>query len=555
LTTLVDRSLVQRTPTGRYEVHELLRQYGAERLALSPADEEAVRERHSAYYAAALQRWEADLRGARQAEAMAEMTAEIENVRAAWDWLVAQGNVDGMGQAMDGLCRFYERRGRYQEGEAACRLAAEKLGGMEKDLPGGGLRTLTRARGWQSLFNQLMGRIDAIPQLLQQGLALLEDLRLAEQDTRAERAFLLQQLGQTTQQSDRRRTRQCWEECLVLYRELDDRWAEAKVLSDLGILYLDVGERDRAGRVWEESLSLQRSLSNQRGIAQVLICLATAALRQGRPEEVERRAQEAIELYRDAEDRLGIAYGHHWLAHSYWLQGRFGEAHGLLEDVLAEMQDLGSRQYAATTNMVLALVKMHLGLYEEARLLYGSTLEQYQEVEDRRGMGICLKGLGEAAVGQEAYDEAQQFLRESFAIFQEVQQPAARGDALIGLGHTERGLGRPARARQYLAEGLRIASEIGPFWAYLYSLRLMSLLLADRGEVERAVELYALATRYPYVANSRWFEDVAGKHIAAAAATLPPDVVTAAQARGRARDLEATIAELLAGLKAAPNSG
>ena len=50
------------------------------------------------------------------------------------------------------------------------------------------------------------------------------------------------------------------------------------------------------------------------------------------------------------------------------------------------------------------------------------------------------------------------------------------------------------------------------------------------------------------MAKSRSFEDVAGQHIAAAAATLPPEVVTAAQERGRARDLEATVAELLAEL-------
>ena len=59
------------------------------------------------------------------------------------------------------------------------------------------------------------------------------------------------------------------------------------------------------------------------------------------------------------------------------------------------------------------------------------------------------------------------------------------------------------------------------------------------------MQFYALASRYPYVANSCWFEDVAGRHIAAVAATLPPDIVAAAQARGRARDMEATVAELL----------
>jgi hypothetical protein len=59
------------------------------------------------------------------------------------------------------------------------------------------------------------------------------------------------------------------------------------------------------------------------------------------------------------------------------------------------------------------------------------------------------------------------------------------------------------------------------------------------------VELYALASRYGFVANSRWFEDVVGKQIADVAATLPPEVVTAAQERGRARDLRETAQELL----------
>ena len=50
------------------------------------------------------------------------------------------------------------------------------------------------------------------------------------------------------------------------------------------------------------------------------------------------------------------------------------------------------------------------------------------------------------------------------------------------------------------------------------------------------------------VANSRWIEDVSGRRIAAVTATLPPDVVAAAQERGRARDLDPIVAELLVGL-------
>jgi hypothetical protein len=75
------------------------------------------------------------------------------------------------------------------------------------------------------------------------------------------------------------------------------------------------------------------------------------------------------------------------------------------------------------------------------------------------------------------------------------------------------------------------------------------LLLADLGEAARAVELYALALCSPHVANSRWYEDVVGVHISAAAETLPPEEVAAAEARGRARDLAATARELLAELE------
>jgi hypothetical protein len=59
------------------------------------------------------------------------------------------------------------------------------------------------------------------------------------------------------------------------------------------------------------------------------------------------------------------------------------------------------------------------------------------------------------------------------------------------------------------------------------------------------VELYALASRYPFVAHSRWQDDVIKQAITSAAMTLPPEVVNAAQERGRARDVKTTVKELL----------
>jgi hypothetical protein len=72
--------------------------------------------------------------------------------------------------------------------------------------------------------------------------------------------------------------------------------------------------------------------------------------------------------------------------------------------------------------------------------------------------------------------------------------------------------------------------------------------LAGEGEIERAVELYARASRYPLVAKSRWFADVAGDTLAEVAAALPAERVAVLEESGRTRDLEATVAELLSEL-------
>ena len=110
-------------------------------------------------------------------------------------------------------------------------------------------------------------------------------------------------------------------------------------------------------------------------------------------------------------------------------------------------------------------------------------------------------------------------------------------------------MGRPSEARRHLVEALEIIAEYEAYLMLAYAFPLAALLLADQGEAERAVEVHALAMNYPFVANSKWFEDVAGKQIGAVAATLPPGVVAAARERGRVRDVGATVAELLAELE------
>ena len=121
LAGLVDQSLVAAGEDGRYDMHELLRQYAAERLAADPAEEEDTRRRHAAHYAALLPV---------PAEALAGdgpgLDAEVENLRAATDWLIRDADPAALDAHLVRLCALYRRKGWFREAQAVLGAALER---------------------------------------------------------------------------------------------------------------------------------------------------------------------------------------------------------------------------------------------------------------------------------------------------------------------------------------------------------------------------------------------------------------------------------------------
>jgi len=73
----------------------------------------------------------------------------------------------------------------------------------------------------------------------------------------------------------------------------------------------------------------------------------------------------------------------------------------------------------------------------------------------------------------------------------------------------------------------------------------VGVLLAEQ-KIEQAIELESLFIAHPYHGNSLFYRHLITEPTLAQAASLPPAIVTAAQARGQQRDLIATIDELWA---------
>jgi predicted ATPase/DNA-binding CsgD family transcriptional regulator len=127
LSDLVDKSLLTRDPDGRYQIHELLRQYGQTRLEITPDDTLRVHELHAAYYARFLHERQQDLDGDRQREACLEIEAELDNIRTAWSWAVEHSIVEHIDQAAYPLFRFYTTQGRFLEGSDTFEKAERML--------------------------------------------------------------------------------------------------------------------------------------------------------------------------------------------------------------------------------------------------------------------------------------------------------------------------------------------------------------------------------------------------------------------------------------------
>jgi tetratricopeptide (TPR) repeat protein len=158
LAGLVGQSLVTVGADGRYDMHELLRQYAAERLAADPAEESQTRRRHAEHYASLLS-------VSPDAPAVPYLDAEAENLRAATDWLIHHAEPAALDDHLVRLWARYRRSGWFREAQTFFRTALRRTG----------VTRLQRAR-WQRMLgeaHQELGDADAAREHLEPALAAL----------------------------------------------------------------------------------------------------------------------------------------------------------------------------------------------------------------------------------------------------------------------------------------------------------------------------------------------------------------------------------------------
>lgn len=126
LSGLVEKSLVWRGTNGRYEVHELLRQYGEEKLNLSgePVD---ITTTYVTYFARFMAERVIDIKGRRQVDGLNEIEADFDNSVQAWYHAIDRVDYDALDQMMEGLIIYCEIRRHHDLGKDLFSLAQDQL--------------------------------------------------------------------------------------------------------------------------------------------------------------------------------------------------------------------------------------------------------------------------------------------------------------------------------------------------------------------------------------------------------------------------------------------
>jgi predicted ATPase len=536
---LMDHSLLERATVpslalktgGRYQVHELLRQYGEEKLGDGARGQES-RDRHAAYYMALLGRWSADLRGPERQALLSEIQIEVDNVRAAWQWAIAchrgrgldRTQIAWLAQGLEALGRFYRWSGRLEEGEAAFQAAVAVVA-AEGSAPIADRRRLwASALAWQAElgFEQRLDVAKSV-ELLRQSLALLEGPELGGCDVRRERAFALQLLGKALgEMGDWQKARAPLESSLALYRELGDRWGMAGSLDHLEQTARTQGDYDRAARVCRQRLELARELGSRQEIAGALAGTAFLASRQGALQEAERLIQESVALSREARGQRGLVTGLVILSWVMVFCGKYEQALAAAEGSRAQGQALGIRHMLCHGLIISGEANLLAGRYGQARVVLQQGLALAREMDGEWEAGLALRSLGELALAEGKLEGAWRFLQESVEVLSGTTHRIDASWPCAWLAAVALLQGDLVQARQNLVQALRTAARCRDFLIAIHALPVAALLMVAQESGTRAVELWALASRYPHVARSPFFERLVGQRVAALAAHLAP---------------------------------
>ena len=367
------KNLVRHDPEGRYQLHELVRQYAEARLNENPDDKVTTSSNHCQYYIALLERYEPILKSAEQKQATLELMPEGNNLIATWDWAVTNHDVSAIGRAVRPLYWLYEMKEWYHEGLALFRRAEEELCRVRNDPAQAlALGQVLTGRGW---FHWRLGEFLQAREQFQRSLQLLithRDLAVLA-DATTYLGHILSLMG------DFEQGRILLAEGIAMHKSNRDLWGAAIGLSMSGRAALEQGDYRTAQALFQESLEMDEpriTAFNLVHLGEVLHCL-------GWKSEAQARLFEGLTMSRAMDDHFVIGKALMFMGQSASVHGDIQAAELNLLESVALFRKIGDPWSLAQALVISADISIKQGNLPPAQECLHEALRIAKEMQLR----------------------------------------------------------------------------------------------------------------------------------------------------------------------------
>jgi len=414
LANLVDRSLVRQETSGRYELHELLRQYALDKLRADPTAYEVTMDQHCVYFADyAMQRNFETERDHKKS--LIDRDIEIDNIRLAWAWAVEQGRVQGLFKLHLGLGELYEIGGRYEAGLQLFQQASVKLSEIyqeRKSTFGTGYQEIGEIYGqmlaWQAWFTLRLGRYQPAQTLLTEALSISGQ---SDVDSQWQRAYPLYQLGLIDWYLGRYASaRQYLEEATAIARRTDGLFIIMASSVHLGLTETNLGNFQAARQHYEEAIMISDRLGMHSVTGGLYNFLGRMAYFQNDYDQAEPLLEKGIDMCRAAEHHFHVAFGLTYLGLVRARRGQPDQGQRLCLASLDIFNDIGEPYGQALALDHLGQVTWLAGDNELSKRYYLKALQTSLEIGTMPQTLSAMAGLAQHLTQTGHIEQAAQLL-------------------------------------------------------------------------------------------------------------------------------------------------
>ncbi|MEU0506276.1 tetratricopeptide repeat protein [Nocardia sp. NPDC005998] len=280
-------------------------------------------------------------------------------------------------------------------------------------------------------------------------------------------------------------------QAVAIYREIGNRVGEANALNNLGIVQVSLGHYAESASLHRQALAIYREVDSSLGQAGALEYLGGVQWWFGDHVEATALLRQALDLYRETGNRRGEADTLDDLGIVAWRTGDYTEASDLHVRAQALYCQIGERRGEADTYLNLGNVYRRTGDYATAVTLYGQASTIYREMGNRRGEPDALNNLGNVFMQTGDYRVAADLHGQALAICREAGDRRRMAAALNNLGGVRWRTGSHGEAASLLGQALAICREIGDRLGEVEVLNETGQLLTQIGELRSALATFS----------------------------------------------------------------